>query len=77
MRDCLNKPFESLSHLPNKINFVKLFAVPEREGVRRKPDGRVSLLPCGEGGERSETDEGSFVLYKFEIKRFKLYFFKV
>ena len=28
-------------------------------------DGMVCLLPSGEGVERSETDEGSFVLYKF------------
>ena len=37
-------------------------AVPEREGGRRKPDGRVlSLLP-GEGGTAiAVTDEGSFV----------------
>ncbi len=34
--------------LPNKINFAMLLAVPEREGVRRKPDGRVSLPLGGE-----------------------------
>ena len=48
MRDFLNKHFESLSHLPNKIPFALLFAVPEREGGRRKPDGRVSLPLGGE-----------------------------
>ena len=42
-------------------------------GVSLK-EGFKSLLHCGEGVERSETDEGTFVLYKVEIKRFKLNF---
>ena len=39
-----------------KINLAIFKAVPEREGVRRKPDGRVSLLLGGEGAERQRDE---------------------
>ena len=51
--------------MPIKINIFKnfnkpavIYAVPEREGGRLQPDGRVRLLPRGEGGTAlAMTDE--------------------
>ena len=33
--------FDFFQSLPNKFPFALILAVPEREGGRRKPDGRV------------------------------------